>query len=98
MDPQPAGPPCRFWICQLPILHEPISKNESLSMCFYILLVLFLWRTLTIQQALGSPCMALNPVLVISLCDNISDFSEPNLPHLQTENNDILHFYCSCDD
>ena len=27
---QPASPPCRFWTCQPPQLHQPISLNKSL--------------------------------------------------------------------
>lgn len=56
---QSAGWPCIFWICQPPQLREPISWNKSFSLYsqaqMHILLVLFLWRTLTntLRQSLA---------------------------------------------
>lgn len=44
---KPISPHCRFWTSQPLQSHESIPHNEFLPMYVHILLVLFLWRTLT---------------------------------------------------
>lgn len=47
LELKPINPHCRFCTCQPLQSHESITYNEFLPTYVHILLVLFLWRTLT---------------------------------------------------